>query len=71
MWITKFVVCSIIFGGCSEAALKDKKIFTDKDKCEEYAEVMSDVLIQQMEQQNIYGEVHYGCVKYEDKKKII
>jgi hypothetical protein len=68
MWVTKFIVCSIIFGGCNEITLKDKKVFADKVKCEEYAEVMSDVLIQQMEQQNIYGEVHYGCVEYDDKK---
>ena len=38
MWVTKFIICSIMFGGCSEATLKDKKYFTDKEVCEEYAE---------------------------------
>jgi len=37
-----------MFGGCNEATLKDKKYFTDKEVCEEYAEEMSDVLILQI-----------------------
>jgi hypothetical protein len=69
MWITKFIVCSIMFGGCNEATLKDKKYFTDKEVCEEYAEKMSDILILQMEQQGIFGEVHYGCVEDEKDTK--
>jgi hypothetical protein len=68
MWVAKFIVCSIMFGGCSEATLKDKKIFTDEQKCEAFAEEMSDVLIAQMEEQGVFGDLHYGCVEYEDKK---
>jgi hypothetical protein len=71
MWITKFIVCSIMFGGCNEATLKDKKYFTDKEQCEAYADKMSDVLLLQMEQQGIIGEIHYGCVEPDDKKKQI
>ena len=69
MWVTKFIVCSILFGGCNEATLKDQKYFMDKEKCEEYAEKMSDVLIAQMEQQGIIGEIHYGCVESDKKKQ--
>jgi hypothetical protein len=69
MWVTKFIICSILFGGCSEATLKDKKYFTNKEQCEEYADKMSDVLLLQMEQQGIVGEIHYGCVEPDDKKK--
>jgi hypothetical protein len=71
MWVAKFVLCSILFGGCNEATLKDSKIYTDKEKCEVFAEEMADVLIEQMEEQGIFGDLHYGCVEYEDKKKII
>jgi hypothetical protein len=58
-------MCSILFGGCNEVTLTDK-YFTDKEVCEELADKMADVLIVQMEEQGILGELHYGCV--EDKK---
>lgn len=71
MWVAKFIVCSIMFGGCNEETLKDIKYFTDKEQCEEYAEVLSDVLLLQMEQQGIMGELHYGCVEPDDKEQKI
>jgi hypothetical protein len=61
----------MIFNGCIEANLKENKIFKDRDQCEAFAEEMSDILVMQMEQQSIPGELRYGCVEFEQKEKRI
>jgi len=71
LWTAKFIVCSMIFNGCIEANLKENKVFKDRDQCEAFAEEMSDILVMQMEQQSIPGELRYGCVEFEKKEKRI
>jgi hypothetical protein len=71
LWTAQFIVCSLLFGGCIEVNLKDNKLFKDKDECEVFADKMSDVLIMQMEQQSIIGELRYGCVEHKQKENRI
>lgn len=71
LWTAKFIVCSIIFNGCIEANLKENKLFKDKDECEVFAEQMSDILVMQIGQQGIPGELRYGCVEFEQKESKI
>lgn len=69
LWTGKFIVCAAVFGGCLDANLKENKVFKDKDECEVFVEEQSDVLLLQMEQMNIFGEIHYGCVEYNQKER--
>lgn len=61
----------MLFGGCINAELKENKLFKDKDACEKFADEQVELLIFQMEQQGIIGDVRYGCVEYDQKKQRI